>query len=135
MAEQTPSLGFLTDNNVPDSIGAWLIERGHDVHRMRDLMPNDSPDPVVAVAALDAGLLLVSQDKDFNAQRFAQAKFARLKRIGLIGPGPTLLAALKQHIHLIEAHCAWAERETVERVTFQVGLGQIRIRSSSPEAA
>ena len=95
-------LHFLTDNNVPDSVGDYLRSRG----RMRHHMPVDSPDPVVAMAALDDGRILVSQDKDFNHPRFSQNRFAALSRVALVGLGPTLVPALKQYMHLIELH--WA---------------------------
>lgn len=51
---------FLTDANVPDSVGACLVERGHDVQRVRDIMAADAKDPVVAEAAMQAGRVLVT---------------------------------------------------------------------------
>ena len=91
-------------------------------------MPADSPDPVVATAALQAGRILVSQDKDFNDQRFAQARFAKLSRIALSGPGPSLVAALKEHMHLIEAQWDYKVRTGEVRMIVHIKVGQIRIR-------
>jgi len=62
-------LNFLTDNCIPDSVGDYLRRRGHSVFRVRGQMPDNSPDQVVATAALKAGRILVSWDKDFNDQR------------------------------------------------------------------
>lgn len=102
MAARDGQLRFFLDQNVPDSIGAFLQRRGHSVYRLRHHIPDDSPDPVVGMTALKAGRILVSCDKDFNGQRFQQDRFAQLSRIGLSGPGPTLLSAMKAHIEVIE---------------------------------
>lgn len=128
MVKKGPKLSFFTDNNVPDSVAKYLQRRGHSVHRMRHHMPADSPDPVVATAALQAGRILVSQDKDFNDQRFAQARFAKLSRIALSGPGPSLVAALKEHMHLIEAQWDYKVRTGEVRMIVHIKVGQIRIR-------
>ncbi|TBN36567.1 hypothetical protein EYE42_15490 [Paracoccus subflavus] len=79
-------LSFLTDANVPDSVGNALIEAGHDVVRVRDIMAADAPDPVVAEAAMRAKRILVSWDRDFNQQRFRKERFAQLSRIGFSCP-------------------------------------------------
>lgn len=102
MAGERPKLRFLLDNNVPDSVGKYLQRRGHSVVRQRFCEGADAPDPVVAMTAINAERILVTQDKDFNGQRFRQPRFARLSRIGLSGPGPTLLPAVKAYIDLIE---------------------------------
>jgi hypothetical protein len=128
MAKLAIQLRFLTDNNVPDSVGDYLRARGHSVHRVRHHMPDNSPDNVVATAALAAGRILVTQDKDFKAQRFAQARFANLSRVGLIGPGPTLVTAVKQHIHLIEVQWAHTIKIKTPRMIVYVQIDQIRFR-------
>lgn len=129
MARATVQLHLFTDNNVPDSVGDYLRGRGHSVHRMRGHMPDNSPDPLVAMAALKAGRILVTQDKDFNNQRFMKPHLAKLSRISLVGEGATLKAALKEHIHLIEAQ--WARKlhiGAVRMIAF-VEVGQIRFRT------
>lgn len=81
-------LSFLTDVNVPDSVGNALVDLGHDVARVRDIMAADAKDPVVAEAAIQSDRILVSWDRDFNQQRFMQARFANLSRIGFSCPEP-----------------------------------------------
>lgn len=93
---------FLTDNNVPDSVGRYLIERGHDVSRVRDVMSADAKDPVVAEAAMQAGRILVTWDRDFNAQRFMQPRYASLSRIGFSCPEPEGAERLADVIDLLE---------------------------------
>lgn len=128
MAKATIKLSLFSDHNVPDSVGNWLQRRGHSVFRLRKHMPDNSPDPVVAAAALDAGRILLTQDKDFNSQRFMQPRFEKLSRISLSGDGPTLLPAIKEHIHLIEFQWAHAQ-STNSRMIAHVRVGNIRFRA------
>ena len=95
-------IAFLTDVNVPDSVGNYLIERGHDVARVREIMAVDAKDPVVAEAAMRAGRILVSWDRDFNHQRFMQERFAALSRIGFSCPEPVGADRLRTVMDLIE---------------------------------
>lgn len=128
MAKASIKLRCFTDNNVPDSVGRYLQSRGHSVHRMRHHMPHDSKDPVVATAAMEAERILISWDKDFNDQRYVQPRFQRLSRIGLSGDGPTLVGAIREHIHLIETQWEHCQR-TRARMIVHVKIGQIRIRT------
>lgn len=123
MPKRAQQLRFFTDENVPDSVARYLQRRGHSVWRAKSHLPEGTPDPVVATTAMQGGRILVSQDKDFNHQRFAQPKFAKLSRIGLVGPGPTLVDALKEYIHLIEAE--WAKKKGA-RMIVRVQVGQIK---------
>ena len=59
-------LKFLTDNCVPDSVGRVLINAGHEVIFLRDILPTNSPDPLVASVAELNEAILVSFDKDFR---------------------------------------------------------------------
>jgi len=129
MAKTTIKLSFFLDNNVPDSIGGFLQRRGHSVQRQRFSIPADSPDPVVAMTALRAGRILVTQDKDFNSQRFQQDRFALLSRISLSGPSTTLLPALKEHLHLIEFQWAHCQQTRATRMVAFVKLGNVRFKS------
>lgn len=128
MTNAATKLHVFLDNNIPDSIGRYLQGRGHSVVRQRFSIPADSPDPLVAMTALKAGRVLITQDKDFNSQRFQQDRFAGLNRISLSGPSNTLLDALKEHIHLVEfqwSHC----RRSGARMIAHVKVGQARFRS------
>lgn len=70
------------DHNVPEAVVRWFEARGADVIRVRDVMPADAADPVVATAAMKDDRVLVSWDKDFGHQRFRKPAFRRLRRIG-----------------------------------------------------
>ncbi|WP_158965012.1 DUF5615 family PIN-like protein [Chachezhania sediminis] len=93
---------FLTDHNVPVSLGNALIAMGHDVVRISEIMPVNSPDPVVARAAIEAGRILISWDRDFNAQRFASPRFEQLSRIMMSGPEPSGAARLTEVFDVVE---------------------------------
>ena len=67
MVAGRPQLQFFLDQNVPDSICRYLRGRGHSVLLLRHHIPDDSPDPVVAMTALQAGRILVTCDRDFRA--------------------------------------------------------------------
>lgn len=95
-------LTFLSDHNVPKSVGSFLIDRGHDVARVAELMPTNSPDPVVAKAAIESGRILISWDKDFVHQRFMQPRCVGLSRIGFSCPEPQGAARLAEVIDLVE---------------------------------
>lgn len=93
---------FLTDANVPDSVGAYLVDRGHDVVRVRDIMAADAKDPVVAEAAMQSDRILISWDKDFNHQRFLKERYRELNRIGFSCPEPHGATRLDEVIDLVE---------------------------------
>jgi predicted nuclease of predicted toxin-antitoxin system len=108
MARATTKLRLFTDENIPDSVARYLQGRGHSVFRAKAHLPEGSPDPIVAAAAMEHGRILVTWDRDFNDQRFMRARFARLSRIGLSGTGPELVVAMRRHIRMIEF--AWSEK-------------------------
>lgn len=129
MARAAVKLPFFLDNNVPDSIGRYLQRRGHSVQRQRFHIPADSPDQLVALTAVTAGRILVTLDKDFNDQRFQQARFATLSRISLSGASHTLLPALKEHLHLIEYQWQHVRKTKVPRLIVHLKAGQFRFRT------
>lgn len=122
-----PRLRFFIDQNVPDSIGAYLQGRGHSVYRLRHHISENSPDPVVGMTALKAGRILVSWDRDFNGQRFQQERFGTLSRIGLSGPGPSLLPAIKEHIQIVEFQMSRIPKGG--RMIAHVQVGNVRFRT------
>lgn len=118
-------LGFLADQNVPEDIVRCLTKRGHIVSRVRDEMPADSPDPVVALAAINAGRILLTWDRDFGHQRFMQPRFDRLCRIGFSCPEPEGARRLAEVLDLLEFAFARAKgapvRIKVARDKVQIG--------------
>lgn len=115
---------FLTDVNVPDSLGNMLSRAGHDVVRVRDVMAIDAPDPVIAEAAMRAGRILVSWDKDFNQQRFKKPRFASLSRIGFSCPAPEGRARLASVLDIVEFCFA---RPRPEALTIRIARNKIEL--------
>lgn len=121
-------LRFFLDQNVPDSICRYLRGRGHSVLLLRHHIPDNSPDPVVGMTALQAGRILVTCDRDFIAQRFRQDRFAELSRISLCGAGPTLLSATKEHMAVLEFQMP--RYPAGGRMVAQLQLGIVRFRTN-----
>jgi predicted nuclease of predicted toxin-antitoxin system len=55
---------FLLDQDVPDSIARVVQHAGHEVHRLREMLPVDSPDEAVLAFAHSRGALLVTCNRD-----------------------------------------------------------------------
>lgn len=69
-------ISFFTDNNVTDSVGDVIVSAGHKLTRLRDVMVNNTSDPVIAAACSLSGDVLVTHDGDFRGRDAA-------KRLGL----------------------------------------------------
>lgn len=68
MSGAASSIPFFTDNDVADSVGDFLTASGHTVIRLRDVMVNNSADPVVAAVCREQGLVLVTHNiRDFRS--------------------------------------------------------------------
>ena len=55
---------FLLDNDVPDVIARVLLEAGHEVLLLRDVLSKKSPDEAVLDYAATNGLILVTCNRD-----------------------------------------------------------------------
>ena len=122
---ERPVLTFLTDVNVPDSVGDALMNAGHDVVRLREIMAIDAPDPIVATAAIEAKRILVTWDRDFHQQRFKKPRFSQLSWIGFSCPEPEGAVRLRALLDLIEFAIARAGSAPVE---IRVGRDKLFVR-------
>lgn len=103
---------FLLDHNVPVSVAEILRERPHDVVLVSEILAPDSPDPIVAKAAMAENRVLVSHDKDMkrveklvsNGQR---EKFPELNRLHLSCDEVVSAARIASFIDIIEAEFAF----------------------------
>jgi len=59
------ALRFFADQCVPNLVIEALRDAGHQVLRLREHIPPDSPDPAVIAAAQEHDAVLVSLDTDF----------------------------------------------------------------------
>ncbi len=55
---------FLLDQDVPDPIARVVQQAGHEVHRLREMLPVDASDDVVLAFSQSRGALLVTCNRD-----------------------------------------------------------------------
>lgn len=121
------SIPFFTDNDVEDAVGQVLMESGHSVVRLRDVMLATSPDPVVDANCRENGLVLITHNYKHFRQIARELEMdgravRHLNRVYLEihqSDGPRRVAEV---LHLIEAE--WAAGRGVEAA---IGKSVIRI--------
>lgn len=76
---------FFVDQNVPAAVGQYLRSRGYEVVLLRERIPTESPDTLVAAVAEANDAILVTFDPDFKALAsrigIGQRRFRRLSLI------------------------------------------------------
>lgn len=55
---------FLLDHDVPEDLSYLLRELGHEVLRLRDVLPQETADPLVLQFAHDRDCLMVTCNRD-----------------------------------------------------------------------
>jgi predicted nuclease of predicted toxin-antitoxin system len=130
MAARSPIIPFFTDMDVPDSVGEVIRAAGHDLVRLRDVMLQDSPDPVVAAACRESGRVLVTHNyKDFrrivwNQAQVTRAEVNRLCRIELACSQVIAARRIEEELPLIKFE--WAQRlrapDRAMRITIDVAI-------------
>lgn len=100
-------ISFFQDENVPRSVADWLMQRGHAITRVLDLLPPGSPDTLVAQVAKTRALVILTYDQDFLQRQHSQA--ASILALRFDSP-PSALHQLSEVIELIEAHYEWCLR-------------------------
>ena len=56
---------FLIDAQLPQALGRWFQDRGHEAAHVRDVLGGQAPDRDVADHARRNGLTLLTKDDDF----------------------------------------------------------------------
>lgn len=119
---------FFTDHNVADSVGAALTAAGHEVVRLRTVLPTDTPDPLVAATCVDAGYVLVTHNvKDFK--KLAPTKgggINALCRLDLKCNEAKAASRVKDEMRLIEQE--WAAYKADPSRGFVVIIGDWFVR-------
>jgi predicted nuclease of predicted toxin-antitoxin system len=106
---------------VAESACKFLEARGHDVIRLKDVLPTDSPDPIVAKVAQENEAILLSHDGDFEriAPRIAtgqKVRFKKLSRIHLKCENAQAQVRLAAAIELVEFEWAGAQKRRDKRI-------------------
>ena len=92
---------------MSESACKFLEARGHTVTRLRDVLPTNTPDPIVAKVAQDTDCILLTHDGDFKRvapriEKGSRKRFGRLSRIHLSCPQARAEKRLAAAIALIE---------------------------------
>ncbi len=125
-------LRVLLDAGVPDSVGRVFEERGHTVIYHRDVLPEKTPDPVVATTALASGAILVAIDRDMKqmSQRYGMTargdRFARLSLIRLCCDEVLASKRLKHAMSFVEHEWAVSEMKAARELWPKLGDGGLR---------
>jgi len=118
-------LHLLLDHNVPDSVADVFRARSHTVALLREIMPTDSPDPVVATVGDMDGAVLVSCDRDFDsiAPRILKGMRTRYRKLSRIAIRCTEFHAarrIEEAMALIELEWATAQNRADKRMFIEI---------------
>lgn len=97
------------DHCVPDSVADVFKTYGHKVIFLREWLPIDSPDALVATVSENEGAVLVTVDGDFRKHvaphipRGARARFRKLNQIRLECSEPQAAKRLTAAMSFVEA--------------------------------
>ena len=124
-------LRLLLDHNVPVSVANVFRARGHDVRLVKDILPTDSSDRLVAAVSEDEGAILVSADRDFKliAPRIPKSqrtRFLRLIRISLECSEYLAAVRIDAAMSLIEAEWEIAQRSRDARMFITISTTGIK---------
>jgi predicted nuclease of predicted toxin-antitoxin system len=114
------------DHCVPDSVAEVFKKYGHKVVLLREWLPTDSPDALVAAVSENEGAILVSVDGDFRkhiAPRIpvgARARFRKLSQLRLECPEPQAAKRLEAAISFIEREYEIAQASADKRMIVSI---------------
>jgi len=101
------------------------------VTRLRDVLPTNTPDPIVAKVAQDSDCILLTHDGDFKTvaprvPKGSKARFKKLSRIHLACPQVRGAERLAAAIALVEFEWAAAQTRPDKRLHIVVQPGVIK---------
>lgn len=122
---------FFADHCVTESVCHALEQRGHKVIRLRNELPTDSPDPLVAKYAEHIEAILISHDGDFKkiAPRISigdRTRFKKLSRVHLQCGYPGAAQRVDDAISLIEFEWEIAQSRQDKRIHITVQKAGIK---------
>ena len=116
---------------MPDSVADVFEEHGHEVIFLRDILPTDTPDQVVADVSETEGAVLVSCDGDFRriAPRIPQGerqRFRTLSRVHLQVQAPQAAVRVEAAMSFIETEYEHAQNTNDPRMILSIGSSYLR---------
>ena len=117
---------FFADHCVSNAIMQTLRDAGHDVLRLRDHLPTESPDPVVMAKAQELDALLLSLNGDFaDIVSYPPAHYQGIIALQVRNHPeiiPPLMARLREYLSL------HADRQYYRGKLLVVEVHRIRVR-------
>lgn len=106
---------------MAESACKYLESEGHAVTRLRDVLPTDTPDPIVAKVAQDSDCILLTHDGDFKkvAPRVPvgeRNRFRKLSKVHLACAPTQSSARLAAAMTLIEFEWRAAQNRADKRL-------------------
>lgn len=125
------AIPFFTDNDVADSVGEAILQAGHLLTRLRDVMLTDSPDPIVAAACRESGRVLVTHNyRDFRrivqSVSVTRREIDRLCRVELVCSQVIAARRITEEMQHLEFE--WARFLKVPDSPMRISIGDHSIR-------
>ena|SRR6266478_325102 len=125
MVASSARMLLLIDENVPNSVAKFFLDRGHDVRFVRDLLPAGTPDPVIAAVGDRLSAIVVTWDRDFEqiVRRVPTGNRTALRRLGRISFRCNEAKAkelIERWIEHIEFHYEQAQKQSDFRMIIQI---------------
>ena len=116
---------LLLDHNVPDSVAQVFRNRSRSVVLLREILPADSPDLVVATVGDMEEAILVSCDHDFDSiapriLKGMRARFRRLSRIAIRCPEFRAARRVEEAMEFIELEYRTAQARSDKRMFIEI---------------
>lgn len=127
MNQSTVKLRAFLDAGVPDSVGRVLSASGHEAIYHRDVLPDKTPDTVVAATALANDAILVAIDKDMKqiAQRYGMTarndRFGQLSLIRLCCDEVLASKRIEHAMSFVELEWAFKLEKAARRMWVEIG--------------
>jgi predicted nuclease of predicted toxin-antitoxin system len=120
------SLRFLCDQCVPQEITLHLQNSGHQLRRLREVLPIRSPDPAVIAKAQELDVILLSLNGDFSdIVAYPPAKYGGIIAIQLHNHPEIIPRVLERLTTFLQANPA---QSFYHRRLFLVEVHRIRLR-------
>lgn len=114
-----------------ESASRFLEERGHEVIRAKEKVPEGTPDPIVARVAEDLSAILLTDDADFRTivarrQDAQKRRFRKLSRVHLACKHSQALNRLAAAVTLVEFEYEVAQARSDKRMIIEIKPTLIR---------
>lgn len=119
-------LRFFADHCIPNSIIKGLLDAGHEVIRLKDHIPIESPDPIVIATAQKLDSILISLNGDFaDKLNYPPANYNGIIAFQ-VRNHPEIIPQLM--VRLINYLSSYPDMSSYKRKLILVEVNRVRIR-------